>query len=284
MIETRLLQQFIAVAQHQNVHRAAVHLHMAQPPLSQAMKRLEEKLGFALFIRSPKGMQLTTAGQMFLKTAQALLLDLQHGVNQARLVAQGKRGQLVVTTLALAQYPELLQALKRFQTQHPDVRLVLKEQASAPQQQSLLAHTADVAFLRPLPPSQPVLKQRLWATEDIMIAMPHSHPLAEAAQVNLADCADAPFIFSPAALGSQHHQTLIDYCAAAGFSPRIAQEVTATHTIMALVGSGFGLALLSSAFAHTHAQTNVVLKPIAPIHGHTKPVLPLHVSWHPDNH
>lgn len=284
MIETRLLQQFIAVAEHQNMHRAAAHLHMAQPPLSQAIKRLEDKVGCPLFIRTSKGMQLSSAGAAFWVTAQGLLADLAQGIDHARLVAQGKRGRLVVTSLSLAPYPSLLTQLKRFQDQHPQVQLVLKEQASALQQQGLLAQTADLAFLRPLVPAQPTLTHRLWATEDIMLALPSSHPQAAAATVTLADFATQPFIFSPAAAGPQHHQTLLAYCHAAGFRPLIVQEVVATHTILALVGSGFGVALLSSAFANGSLPTDVVLKPIAPMAQHQRPVLPLHVSWHQDNH
>ncbi|MBP6116310.1 MAG: LysR family transcriptional regulator [Neisseriaceae bacterium] len=283
MIETRLLQQFIAVAEHQNMHRAAAALHMAQPPLSQAIKRLEDRLGFALFVRTPKGMQLTTAGQAFLNTAQTLLADLNQGVSHARLVAAGKRGQLVVTALALAQYPALLQALKQFQDQHPQAQLIIKEQASALQQQALLNGEADIAFLRPLQPHHNALNQRLWASEHIVLALPQQHPLAQASSVRLSDFATSAFIFSPAAMGPQHRQTLLDYCTAAGFNPLIGQEVTATSTILALVGSGFGVALVSDAFAHAQAHPRVVFKTIDPIEGHTQPSLTLHVGWHQDN-
>ncbi|MEZ0199852.1 LysR family transcriptional regulator, partial [Pseudomonas qingdaonensis] len=80
MIETRLLRQFIAVAEELHFHKAAQRLHMAQPPLSQAINRLEEKLGFGLLLRNKRGVRLTAAGAAFLDTAYRTLAELEQGI------------------------------------------------------------------------------------------------------------------------------------------------------------------------------------------------------------
>ena len=84
MIETRLLRQFIAVAEELHFHKAAARLHMAQPALSQAINRLEDKLGFSLLLRDRRGVQLTTAGSAFLHTAYRTLQELASGIEHAR--------------------------------------------------------------------------------------------------------------------------------------------------------------------------------------------------------
>lgn len=89
MIETRLLRQFIAVAEELHFHKAAQRLHMAQPPLSQAINRLEEKLGFGLLLRNKRGVRLTAAGAAFLDTAYRTLAELEQGIEYARNVSAG---------------------------------------------------------------------------------------------------------------------------------------------------------------------------------------------------
>ncbi len=98
MIETRLLRQFIVVAQELHFHKAAARLHMAQPPLSQAIARLEEKLGFSLLLRNRRGVTLTPAGADFLHSAQRTLETLEQGIQQARDVAQGLAGTLRISS------------------------------------------------------------------------------------------------------------------------------------------------------------------------------------------
>lgn len=107
MIETRLLRQFIAVAEELHFHKAAERLHMAQPPLSQAISRLEDKLGLRLFTRSRREVVLTPAGQAFVQTAYRTLKELEQGVAYARQVAQGVAGVLTVTAVSIAYYEPL---------------------------------------------------------------------------------------------------------------------------------------------------------------------------------
>ena len=98
MIETRLLRQFVAVAEELHFHKAAARLHMAQPPLSQAIGRLEDKLGFSLFLRNKRGVRLTAAGTAFLDTAYRTLAELEQGIEYARNVLETFTVQELETT------------------------------------------------------------------------------------------------------------------------------------------------------------------------------------------
>ena len=283
MIETRLLGQFIAVAEELHFHKAAVRLHMAQPPLSQAINRLEDKLGLRLFTRSKREVNLTPAGQAFLQTAYRTLNELEQGVAHAREVSEGVAGLLTITCVSIAYYEPLLNTLRRFRQALPKVRLVLREMPSASQAKALLAAEADIAFMRKLPFAAPGIESRLLLDEAIVMALPHDHPLAQDGPVELRDFADEDFVFTPQALGSGYHSQLIGLCEAAGFYPRVVQEAAQLHTLIGLVSCGFGVALVPQSIAGSALRDKVVLRPIRPVTGPANPTIGLYLNWHADN-
>jgi len=257
VIETRLLRQFIAVAEELHFHRAAERLHMAQPPLSQAIGRLEQRLGFALFTRHSRGVALTAAGAAFVQTARATLATLQQGIVQARHVAEGIAGQLRIGSLALAGYPLLLNALKQFRADWPKVQPDLQQGSSAQLVENLLDGQLDIAVVRQLPIMSERLSSRLLLEEEILLAVPSEHSHAGETSVSLADFADEDFVFTPQALGAGYHQQLLDLCQSAGFYPRISQQAAQLQTLINLVGCGFGIALVPAAAAQANAQPGV---------------------------
>lgn len=242
MIETRLLRQFIAVAEELHFHKAAIRLHMAQPPLSQAINRLEGKLGFSLFTRSKRGVKLTPAGGVFLDAAYSTLNELERGIEHARQVTEGIAGKLTVTAVSITYYASLLSSLRRFRETIPKVQLVIKEMPSASQAKAIVSGEADIAFMRKLPIAAQNVESRLLLNEQIVMALPADHPKAGAGQIDLRDFAGEDFVFTPQALGSGYHSQLIALCEAAGFYPRVVQEAAQLHTLIGLVACGFGVA------------------------------------------
>lgn len=185
MIETRLLRQFIAVAEELHFHKAAQRLHMAQPPLSQAINRLEEKLGFGLLLRNKRGVRLTAAGAAFLDTAYRTLAELEQGIEYARNVSAGVSGKLTITAISIAYYDSLLNRLRRFRETYPNVQLTIREMPSASQAKALLAGEADIGFMRRLPLPAGTLEARLLLDEQIVMALPASHSKARHEGVDL---------------------------------------------------------------------------------------------------
>ena len=283
MIETRLLRQFIAVAEELHFHKAAIRLHMAQPPLSQAINRLEDKLGFSLFTRSKREVNLTPAGNAFLQAAYRTLKELEQGVEHARQVSEGIAGRLTVTAVSIAYYPPLLNTLRRFRQTFPKVQLVIKEMPSSSQAKALLAAEADIAFMRKLPFTAQNIESRLLLDEAIVMALPLDHPKAQTALIELRDFDGEDFVFTPQALGSGYNSQLIALCEAAGFYPKVVQEAAQIHTLIGLVSCGFGVALVPESICGSNMRDKVVFRPIRPVAEAANPAIGLYMSWHADN-
>lgn len=146
-VETRLLRQFVAVAEELNFHRAAERLHMAQPPLSQAIRKLEDALGLSLFERSNRSVALTPAGAAFLVSARRVLALIDEGIREAQAVAAGRAGRLSITFVGTA-HDLLPAALRRFRTEYPGVELVLREATTGEQIAAIAAGEADIGLMR----------------------------------------------------------------------------------------------------------------------------------------
>lgn len=283
MIETRLLRQFIAVAEELHFQKAAQRLHMAQPPLSQAINRLEEKLGFGLLLRNKRGVRLTAAGAAFLDTAYRTLAELEQGIEYARSVSAGVSGKLTITAISIAYYDSLLNRLRRFRETYPNVQLTIREMPSASQAKALLAGEADIGFMRRLPLPAGTLEARLLLDEQIVMALPASHPKAQHEAVDLREFADEDFVFTPQALGGGYHAQLVALCESAGFYPKVVQEAAQIHTLLGLVACGFGVALVPESFVRSTPRERVRFCPIRPIDDQPAPGLGLYMKWSAQN-
>ncbi|SOC45992.1 LysR family transcriptional regulator [Rhizobium subbaraonis] len=249
MIETRLLRQFIVVAEELHFNRAANRLNMAQPPLSQAIKRLEEEIGARLLERDNRNVTLTGAGQDFLRTARKLLGELEEGVENARRIASGVAGRLSVSFIDTAHLDFLPQILRSFRQAYPDVQLDLHEGTTAHQIKLLQSATMDAGFMRwPGTPVTGLVFKRV-RSEAVLVALPAGHRLAVASRVPLAALADENFIASPRSEGLGFHDQMVGLCRKAGYSPRIVQFANQMQTIASLVAAGIGAALVPGSLA-----------------------------------
>ena len=259
MIETRLLRQFIAVAEELNFRRAAERLHMAQPPLSQAILRLEQQLGYPVFERNNRKVGLTAAGTAFLATARQVLLALEEGVAETRRVAQGSAGHLRLGFIQITPYAHVLDALRRFRADFPDVHLTLREASTQELVELLEADQLDVALLRAPGRSTPALAFERLSGEAIMAALPAGHRQAGRQAVALSALKEEDFVASPRALGQGFHDQLASLCLHAGFVPQVVQQAGRLQTVAGLVAAGFGVALLPASLAGVLPQGAVML-------------------------
>ncbi|MET3650245.1 LysR substrate-binding domain-containing protein [Phyllobacterium ifriqiyense] len=262
MIETRLLRQFIAVAEELHFNRAALRLHMAQPPLSQAIRRLEAEVGFNLFERTNRRVALTPAGASFLQTAREILLSLDNGLARTRRVAKGVDGHITMTFINIAPYSSLLRALRTFRGAHPTVEFTMREAPTHEQVKALESGVADIGILRSPGTTTPELCYETIFFEPFVAALPAGHRLQSHDSIPLNALSSESFVASSRALGQGFHDQIISLCQAAGFSPRITQEARRLPTLIALVASGFGVALVPSSLA-SNARGDVVFRPIS---------------------
>ncbi|NKG32022.1 LysR family transcriptional regulator [Erwinia rhapontici] len=261
MIETRLLVQFIAVAEELHFNRAAQRLHMAQPPLSQAIRRLEQEMGVSLFERTNRSVSLTPAGEDFLESAREVLRILDEGVDKSRRVSQGIEGHLTLTFINITHYGPLLRALRNFRTAFPAVSFTMNEATTQEQVDALEQGRADLGFMRPPGRTSPGLRFNAILREPVMIALPAEHRLAGCESIPLTALQCDHFVSAPRHLGQGFHDQLVQLCEAAGFTPHIAQQARQLQTLVALVASGFGVALLPASLAQ-EPRKDVIFRPL----------------------
>ena len=246
MISSRLLTQFIAVAEELHFGRAARRLHMSQPPLSQAIQRLEEQIGVPLFSRANRTITLTDAGRVFLKEAHNLEDQQAQAIAHARQAGAGLKGTIVLGFVGSVSYGLLPDLLTHFRKRHPDVAFDLRESTSTESIAELKARRIDVGIVRlPLGDANNI-EMRIIKRERMIAVLPKDHPLGVLPAIPLASLTDETFMmFPPDRVFSLHAKTLLA-CQAAGFSPRIGMDAWQMPTMVSLVAAGVGVALLPS--------------------------------------
>lgn len=260
MIELRHLRYFIAVAEELHFGRAAERLHMAQPPLSQQIRQLEEELGFTLFHRTKRMVRLTEAGEVFLQECHKLFNQLDFAVQLGRQVSRGEVGQLVIGFVSSAAYNVLPELLRSFRVQVPEVRLELHELTTDQQLQWLREGRMDVGFVRP-PIEDDTLELKPIFQEALMVAIPERHRLVDEEAIALESLATEAFILFPRALAPGLYDQIISLCQQGGFSPMVVQEAIQMQTIVSLVAAEIGIAIVPGSLHHLQ-RTGVVYKPL----------------------
>jgi len=241
-IEVRHLRYFIAVAEELHFGRAAARLHIAQPPLSQQIRRLEEMLGHALFLRTSREVQLTAAGEELLERARHTLRKMAADVSAVRKIGRGEAGALTVGFIGSGMLTALPKMLGRYRRQYPQVDLQLRELYTEGLIDSLLNGTVDVGFLRD-GGNVEGLRVEVLLAEPFVVVLPRKHPLAEQKTVAVKSLQHESFVLFARSYGSVAWRKTMDICEAHGFTPRVVQEAPQWLTIMTLVGAGLGVTL-----------------------------------------
>ncbi|MEB0138141.1 MULTISPECIES: LysR family transcriptional regulator [unclassified Undibacterium] len=263
-LELRQLRYFIVLAEEMHFGKAALRLNMTQPPLSLAIRQLEEKLGSALFLRSTRQISLTPAGAALLPAARKLLQQAHSLRQTVQRAAAGTAGHLSLAFVSIADYSILPPTLRAFRQSHPHVSIELREATSDVQLAALDAGEIDAGFL--IPPLPEKLQQRLSylkiLTEPLMLAVPESL-FARDQAVTLADCMAQPLILFPRKIAPALHDTILACFHAAGLTPEIGQQAIQMQTIVGLVSAGMGIALVPQSVSNLQ-RPGVVYHPLMP--------------------
>src|ERR1700677_2711630 len=239
-LELRHLRYFVAVAEELHFGRAANRLHLAQPPLSQQIRKLEEILGHALFTRTSRAVKLTSAGHIFLDRARRTLQNVQEDLDEARSVGRGEVGFLRVGFIGSGMLTPLPAMLGQYRRQYPKVNLQLHESFTSIVMLGLINGTLDAGFLRDGDPSESLNVETVF-TESVVAVLPADHPLASRTVISTADLRNEPFVFFSPTAGKLAYEKPVSLCEEHGFRPRVVQEAPQWLTIMRLVGAGLGV-------------------------------------------
>ncbi|MFC1438794.1 LysR substrate-binding domain-containing protein [Streptacidiphilus sp. N1-10] len=243
-MDLRHLRYFVAVAEERHFGRAAERLRMAQPPLSQAIRRLEGELGVELLHRTTRRVDLTEAGRAYLERAHAILAEVDEAADLARRVAAGGVGRLAIGCVGSATY-SLLPALSRhLSTELPGVDFSFRGEMLAPDQaEALRVGAIDVALLRPSA-AGPSLVTHLLRHDPLVVALPADHALARRRRLRAADLAGTDLIVHSADRRSTMYDVVLRVLRDAGVEARIRHEVGETSTLVTLVAGGLGAAVV----------------------------------------
>ena len=259
----RQLRYFLAVAEEQSFTRAAVKLHISQPPLSVQIKTLEAELGVGLFERTNRGVVLTAAGQVYCEEARAILERLGQAKTAAQRAARGQAGSLSIGFVSIADFTLLPGALKRFRERYPDVELHLVEETTDVQVRELKADRLDLGIgLAPVDDTEVAFTPLF--DESLLLAVPSDMSPPPARRPSLAAFRDHPFVLFPRPMAPGLFDAVQGYCAAAGFTPRILQYARQMQTIISIVSTGVGISLVPSSLKNLQRTGVSYLRPREP--------------------
>lgn len=282
--DLRQWRYFVAVADERHFGRAAERLSMTQPPLSQAIRALEDALGVALFARTKRSVELTAVGAALLPDVRRLIAAADALPPLAQSLARGEAGSLALAFVSTADYGLLPQLLREFGARYPHVRLQLAEATSDVQIEELAAGRIDAGLvIPPVPPRHaaslsylPVLR------EPLVVAMPaeaaDAADAAADAPVRIADIASLPLVIFPRRLAPGFYDIITGCYGAAGVTPRIGQEAIQMQTIVSLVSAGMGVALVPQSLRNLR-RTGVVYRALAD----PAPVVETGLVWRTDD-
>lgn len=259
MLDLQQLKCFVVLAEQLHFGRAAACLHISQPPLSLKIRALENKLGLQLFLRSSRHVELTHSGQILLHEARRLLRDADQLTKLAASLELGEAGALAIGYNAVMSYRLMPNLVAAFSERFPRVKLSLHEMVSAEQIKALREHRLDVGLLRPPLPKD--FQTLPLGNEEMLVFLPANHPLAAQDAIEIEALASEPMVMFSKLDASYLHYLVVDMCAEAGFMPMTVQETRHIHAIVALVGTGMGVALLPASAAHIH-MNGVKVRPL----------------------
>jgi DNA-binding transcriptional LysR family regulator len=241
-VELRQLSYFIAVVRYESFTKAAKYCHVTQSTLSEQIKVLEDEIGCELLIRNNRGNHLTEAGQILYESACKIMEEVQGVRIKLEQYNEKKQGVIVLGSLSTVVISWLPDFLYHFRQKYPDIQIQLIEGSSSNLEKYLENSQCDV-ILSTLPMDSKQFNQLELYEEELVIILPEQMTsLAKNGRVHLKDVKDIPFILYKH--GFQLRNIIVDACREQGYSPNVAFEVDHTETILRLVQSGHGVAMI----------------------------------------
>ncbi len=254
-MELRQLKYFKAVAEELHFGRAAQRLNISQPPLSMQIRNLEDELGFELFHRTNRKVELSDAGREFLDGARRVLAQAEQAVQQARQVARGLAGSLVIGFMGPAMDGPLPEAVKAFRDNYPRISLTFEEMSSAEQVAALKAGAIDLGVVRAFGRTPPGVASMPFWREEYVLAMATDHRLAGKDSARPDELADEELILFPRQMQPELYDAVIAAFHAQGVTPRVGQHARTKQNALALAAAGLGLAIVPKTTAQTRPGT-----------------------------
>ena len=242
MIEVREAEYFVAVAEELHFGRAAERLRMSQPPLSQAIRQLERKVGVELLHRTTRTVVLTSAGKAFLDRARLLVGASRAAQLTARRAGDGLAGELRIGAVASAFDEPLPHLVAEFRRRYPDVTLTLEEIDTHEGADALITFRLDLVIAR-LASAPPGLRQRPLRHDRFVLVTPRTWPEPEGSGAPQAT-STVPWVWIPRRISPDYHDQVVACCSAEGLTPHQHHLARSISTQLAMVAAGAGVAVV----------------------------------------
>jgi DNA-binding transcriptional LysR family regulator len=262
-MELRQLRYLLALAEDRHFTRAAAREHIAQPALSQQIRRLEDEIGLALVQRTTRRVALTEAGELLVARARRILAEVDAAQTELQGLRGVQTGHVTVGAMHTMGPVDVSLALAIFHERHPGVELTVREQSSEELAEMLRVDELDLAFLSVTEriESHGLGLQQL-VCEELVAVLPTNHRLARRRRVRMAELSDEEFISYRD--GSRLREVLVSAGRAAGYEPRVTLESNESQRIRRLVARGLGVAILPRSDAEGPGDEIAVVTLISP--------------------
>lgn len=263
-MEVSRARAFLAVAEELHFGRAAARLHIAQPPLSRTIRAIEEQLGARLFERGPRKVTLTSVGEALVEPARELVMQSERIAEVVRRAINGETGRVRLGFAGASLNSVVSTFARRVRSELPGISLELYgSQLSQPGLERLRASSLDAVIGRwDFLPKE--VRSRVVAEEELLVALPDDHRLADAPMISAADVADEPWIVLPGGSAATLSNRLHMIGMRGRFVPRVVQTAVDSATQLLMVDAGAGIALTFSGVRENIPAHAVVFRPLAP--------------------
>ena len=283
-MELRHLRYFIAVATELHFGHAAAKLNIAQPPLSQQIRKLEDELGTVLLQRTKRRVRLTQAGRTFLHEAQAIVAHIDDAVGKTRRADRGDTGRLSIGWPPWSNWTDLPRRVGGFCDRNPDVHLDIHNLSTTEQLSSLNSGQIDIEFfLRPFGSKEPLpfengaLKTEIVLNHLLVAVLPKAHKLSSLRQIPFSQFAAEPYISFKRESAAVFYDSVAALYQRQGFSINVRHETDHPSTVLGLVSAGLGVTLLP--FSGSHMIAGIVFRPLLP----ALPTVEVALGWRAEN-
>lgn len=271
-MELDQLRYFLRVAELRTFTRAAAELHISQPALSRSIQRLEGELGLPVFIRKPKTLELTEAGQLLQSRAEQVLAILDE--TKAEICDDGQSGRLrigAIPTIAPYFLPEFL---KRFSQEFPQVTVIIHEDTSERLLRACSQGEIDLAILaRPI--SAKYVEFETLFSEELWLVLPSEHSLVDRPRIRLDDVHEYPFVM----LDEAHclSDNILTFCQRKSFQPSVIGKTNQLSMVQELVALGHGISLIPDMARRIDTSSQRIYRSFSG----EKPIREIAMAWDP---
>lgn len=261
-MELRHLRYFVVLAEELHFTRAAERLHIEQPPLSRAIKELEDELEVVLFDRNRRGTALTSAGAVFLQDVRRLFTVLEQARENAKAVGSGLRGSLRIAVSDGAIDPRLSAFLARCRVEDPEIEIRLSEVPLAEQLRGLRAGDFAIGFAHTADVGESIVAEPIWQ-DPLVVAVPARHALLAHKEVPLHELGGHPLVLCDPHACEGYFRELGRLLQAVQHKLNVVEEVSSLDMMLTLVGAGYGVGFMTETKIPISQRPDVVIRPLA---------------------